>query len=111
MQIIQTVYFISIISEIFFIRKIFIVVRTDHYLSIYWNHINNQEVIESFLNIEKDSYNTIELFNVGKASDDNLNTLSNILKNVAKNDSERFRNILIYGLERESKEIQFLILF
>ena len=79
-----------------------ILMKIGVFLSIYWNNLI-YEIINKLLILEKESFNSIELFNISTASVDNINNLAKILLEIKDDDEYKFRNIVLYGAERSNK--------
>ena len=79
-----------------------LVLAVDYYLKVYCNNFE-YDIVRRFFIPEKETYNSLELFNLGFASEENLEQLWTLMEETIKSNSKRFRNIILYGGIRKSK--------
>ena len=85
-----------------------LVLVVDYYLRIYCNNFE-YDIIRRFFAPEKETFNNLELFNLGFTSEENFEQLSKLMEETFKSNPKRFRNIIQYGGIRKNKGKRKLI--
>ena len=79
-----------------------LVLAVDYYLKVYCNNFE-YDIVRRFFIPEKETFNNLELFNLGFASEEKLEQLCKLMEETFKRNPKRFRSIIIYGGVRKSK--------
>ena len=79
-----------------------LVLAVDYYIKVYCNNFE-YDIVRRFFVPEKETFNNLELFNLGFASEENLEQLCKLMEKTFENNPKRFRNIMLYGGIRKSK--------
>ena len=80
-----------------------LVLVVDYYLKVYCNSFE-YDIVRRFFAPEKETYNNLELFNLGFATEKNFEQLCKLMQETFKNNSKRFRNITILGIVLSPKK-------
>ena len=79
-----------------------LVLVVDYYLRIYCNNFE-YDIIRRFFAPEKETFNNLELFNLGFTSEENFEQLSKLMEETFKSNPKRFRNTLSFILRLKMK--------
>ena len=79
-----------------------LVLVVDYYLKVYCNNFE-YDIVRRFFAPEKETYNNLELFNLGFTSEENFEQLCKLMQKTFESNPKRFRNIILYGGVRKSK--------
>ena len=78
------------------------ILSVDFYLKIYCNNFE-YNIVRRFFAPEKETFNNLELFNLGFASEEDLEQLCKLIRKNFESNPKRLRNIILYGGVRKSK--------
>ena len=78
-----------------------LVLVVDYYIKVYCNNFE-YDIVRRFFVPEKETFNNLELFNLGFASEENFEQLCKLMLKTFESSPKRFRNIILYGGIRKS---------
>ena len=73
-----------------------LVLEVDYYLKVYCDNFED-DIVRRFFVPEKETYNNLELFNLGFASEEKLEQLCKLMEETFKRNPKRFRSIILFG--------------